>query len=73
MNLLEAVKEAKEAGLWFRPVSWKGRGGAFSLSPDKAIIEIVPTANGGDPYMTYLATLLLGEWELVTPDEVCNE
>ena len=73
MNLLEAIKGAQDTGRWFRPVSWKNYGEAFAISAEGDWTELVPTSKGGKAFMTSTIAGLMGEWELVTPEEVCNE
>lgn len=57
--------------LWFRPVSWKGWSSAFALTP-YGHTALVPTSRGGHTSMTYDASLLKGDWEIVTADQVLN-
>lgn len=75
MTLQEAIKTSRDSHglLWFRPVSWKNRGEAFVVDRRSLNIEIVPTPRGGSQYMVFSVSLLLGEWEVVTPDEVFGE
>ena len=74
MNLLEAIKEAKDTEMWFRPVSWKGTKEVLTISEDGKWTQIVPSDDPfGEDFMTSSVASLLGEWELVTPEEVCNE
>lgn len=73
MNLLEAIKAAQETGKWFRPVSWKNYGEAFTISADGDWTELVPTPRGGKAFMVAAISGLMGDWELISPEEVCNE
>lgn len=75
MTLQEAIKAMQESNgeLWMRPVCWKGIGEAISLSGDGLTTELVPTCRGGVTYMTCAVKNLLGEWEVVTSDQVLAE
>lgn len=75
MTLQEALKSLQESNgvLWMRPVCWKGIGEAIRLSGDGLTTELVPTVRGGVTYMTRAVKNLLGEWEVVTPDQVLTE
>lgn len=57
--------------LWFRPISWKGRESAYTLDGG-GCTKYVPTSFGGNISMTPSITLLKGDWEIVTPDQVLN-
>ena len=72
MNLLEALRIAsKTQDLWIRPVSWKGVTSAYLVDDDG--IYSVPDAHGGYPTFTRDQKLLLGEWDVLTPDELYAE
>ena len=69
MTFLEALAGAAEnPELWFRPVAWRGVRAAYTV--EKGEVLAVPSCSGGFPTMNRQTKYLLGEWELVTPDEV---
>jgi hypothetical protein len=70
MNLQEAIVVAREKGMWFRPVTWRSTGYAFCLSSDELETEFVPPSCGGRANMIHNVKLLLGDWEVVSVDEV---
>jgi hypothetical protein len=72
MKLHEILKEATLDD-WFRPVSYKGSGQAYCFSSDMKYTELVPTPKGGIQQMSPRIENLLEDWEIVSPDEVCNE
>ena len=47
MNLLEAIKEAQDTEMWFRPVSWKGTKEVLTISEDGKWTQVVPS---DDPF-----------------------
>ena len=72
MNLLEALRIAsKTQALWVRPVSWRGSPSAYLVAEDG--IYSVPDSHGGYPTFTRDQQLLLGEWDVLTPDELYEE
>lgn len=70
MNLLQAIQQSGDN--WFRPVSWVGdsvfAGEAFCRKGDA--IWRMPKHKID---MTCNAKFLLGEWEIVTPEQVIAE
>lgn len=73
MNLLEVLQEMKkhpDGVVWFRPVGWKGDRLAFFV--EDTHLYIVPSATGGERYMATYVEDILGEWEIVTPLDVCE-
>ena len=72
MKLHEAIAVANESDThWFRPVSWAGSGSAYTTNRGR--VGIVPTARGMSESMTTFVEDLLGEWEVVTIDNVLDE
>lgn len=76
MTLLECLTDPRvlSGELWFRPVGdmyayavdcW--RCGELRGDPE---IKRVPTARGGESWLTNQVALLTGEWEIVSPDVV---
>ena len=70
MNLQEAIIKAKETDNWFRPVGMFCQ--AYYVRPDSMILT-VPSPEGGYIGITALVENLLGDWEIVDPDFVCEE
>lgn len=72
MTLQEAIKavQGKEE-LWFRPVSWKDLGIAFTIIGEDAYR--VPSSKGGRQDMTHDIDELLGEWEVIGREYVIGE
>jgi hypothetical protein len=71
MKLHEALSEAQDGEMWFRPVDWSGTSYAYVVRG--GYTHLVPNHKGGHLEMTAKATLLLGEWEVVSPDTVLKE
>jgi len=71
MNIKEAFEMIFETGDWVRACDWKGCGKAVTYSKHKGVI-LVPTAHGGVPWCPSHKDVV-GEWELVDPNEVCGE
>lgn len=69
MKLHEALEQAGDQ--WFRPVAWRGKGRAYLVEDGWTLL--VPFARSGAVNMTATVKLLTGEWEIVSPDVVCNE
>lgn len=75
MEIKQAMIEAKETDLWFRPISWKGSGQAIVVRIGNYcgdVLQIVPSAKGGIDWIA-TAKEILDDWEVVSPDVVCNE
>lgn len=76
MKLHQVIRIVKHKPIpseyWFRPVSWRGHHAAYALDFTCKYVEYVPTPRGGQRSMTYHADLLEEDWEIVTPDEVCE-
>ncbi len=71
MTLPEAIEAAKtRPGVWFRPVIWKHRREGFTLSYESTVVLRVPSQNGGHATMTADVGLLVGEWEIISADQV---
>ncbi len=72
MNFLEAVEQVKNRRFehiwWFRPVGWK----CEALTFVKGKVCYVPTNKGGIPY-TLSDYEILGEWEVLSMVDICNE
>ena len=70
MELHEAIAEsqADPENKWFRPVSWRGTTQALVVI-DGHVCQ-VPQFRGGVPHMPTNINALVGDWEVVTPDEV---
>lgn len=73
MKLHEILEEAQvvSGDMWFRPVSWKYCGSAFTITAGR--VYVVPSATGGDIGITASVACLVGDWVLVDPEEVCTE
>jgi hypothetical protein len=71
MNMLEALAAAQESDSWFRPVDWSGTSYAYVVR--NGYTHLVPNHKGGPLEMTAKTILLLGEWEVVSPDTVMAE
>ncbi len=74
MKLHEAIESLlleENEEMWIRPVSWVGGTEFFCLDfHTKSQLQIVPNSCGGKSYMVCDVELLIGEWELVHPDDV---
>jgi hypothetical protein len=75
MNLIEALQLAKDKDMWFRPVSWKGSGCALTVEAHEPQLPIffVPTSKGGFRALMPNFEDLVGEWNVVSPDNVNAE
>lgn len=75
MKLHEVVEELTHhytgADRWFRPATWSGTGEAFAITD--GMTKLVPSARGGQVWMTCRVVELMGDWEIVTPDVVIKE
>lgn len=73
MNIKEAIEfvSNNSPAAWFRPVSWKGSGQAFTVKDNKTYL--VPSLNGGILDMTFYVDDLIEEWETINPSEVLQE
>jgi hypothetical protein len=70
MTLQEAIKKSIETNDWFRPISWKGAVCAYCIH--KGDTQLVPTRSGGTLHMITSVNGLMGDWEVVSPDQVLN-
>ena len=83
MNILEALNKIRYSVLlWARPVEWKGRGIAVSLNTDDNLVIVPSTSKRGPPWLNspggfspwpMKASFILGEWEVVYPDDIWQE
>lgn len=71
MKLHEVLKDVKgSTDKWFRPVSWKGCKHAYCIEDGHSYF--VPSPHGGYCDMVAQVDILIGDWEIVTPDEVLD-
>lgn len=83
MNIVQAVEtarllnEANGVDWWFRPKSWKGSGIALAYSGSKDspdLIIVVPHGpSGAFPAQLPRGRDIVGDWEVVSPDQVLKE
>ena len=69
MNLLEAIQGAGEN--WIRPVSWSAQGRGFKIKNRKLIY--IDHTGYTESTFTSDVFYLLGEWEIVTHEQVLSE
>lgn len=80
MNMLEALKQAKETDMLARPVAWRGKEMAVVWEPnsqaynkDWGFWRHVPHSTGSyEPSMPY-PEVLFGEWEVISFDTLYGE
>lgn len=70
MNMLEALREAKDDNLWARPVAWRNWPGALAYHRTHGYFELVPNRGRFEPALLPGPDDLFGEWEAVEPDVV---
>jgi hypothetical protein len=71
VTIQEALKraEASDGSLWARPVGWRG----VAYVVHHGTTHIVPGVCGGMVCMTVEVKYLIGEWEVITPEQVISE
>ena len=71
MKLDEALTSpgVVDGTLWFRPVGWIG---PHAFTVQDGVVLTVPTSRGGHPGIIPYASVLAGEWEVVTPGQVLD-
>jgi len=75
MNFLQALEICRnDKYLWFRPIEWRVFKIAYVVEPrsdySNEEIRLVPTSKGGRATFYASPAELLGDWEVVTPDDV---
>lgn len=72
MTLIEVLNTLKgHDGYWFRPVSWRGTGRAYTYW--YGMTALVPDPNGPKQGMTCDPRELVGDWEITSPGAVIDE
>lgn len=69
MNLLEAIQGAGEN--WFRSIGW--HGSAFYVHRPSGLIHKESKVDGDICKFPLFEFQALGEWEIVTPEQVLSE
>lgn len=72
MKVNDALLKSVDDGKWFRPKRWTGTGSALMVGSYQQILK-VPSKIGGDTLMSFLASDLLDEWDVVDPCKVNSE
>lgn len=71
MTFLEALRKSIESNLWFRPIAWRGAGSAYYVR--LGFIWQVPARSGSSAASFCDSAYMLGEWEVVSPNDVNKE